>query len=128
MTWLTEQVQSITVSWTSTNRHASASNVGSKHRPPPNKDGSNCFGLTDRGLCVPEKAAGVLSWPAIVTPVNNETPWPIPLLLAELTLPPDRFAAIDCRISHVKVTVAPDHRMTAKAYLWFAHTLLAPAK
>jgi hypothetical protein len=37
-------------------------------------------------------------------------------------------AAIDCCISHVKVTVVQDGVAEAKAYLWFAHTLLKPPR
>ena len=53
--------------------------------------------------------------------------WPEDLIVQSLTRPPDVLGVIERRLSHVKLTCTPEHRVTAKAYFGFGH-LWVPAR
>jgi hypothetical protein len=82
--------------------------------------------LVDRGACGSDQRDAFLAWPQTVTPVNSPEPWPVPFIVSELKAPGDRFGAVHCRVSHVKVSSAPGQELRAKGYLAFAHTWLEP--
>jgi hypothetical protein len=86
--------------------------------------------LTALGLSSAEKAGALLTWPGTLTPLNSSRPWPDDLIAQSLTQPEDSLSLIDRRLSHVKLTFAPGHAVSAKAYFWYVHAFArgAPAE
>jgi hypothetical protein len=82
--------------------------------------------LVDLGVCAPEKAGALRRWPGVVTPLDPPAPWPDDLVVASLAQPEDVFGVVERRLSHVKLTVAPNAQVSAKAYFGFGH-VWAPA-
>jgi squalene-hopene/tetraprenyl-beta-curcumene cyclase len=83
--------------------------------------------LVALGMCAEEKADALLRWPGRVTPVDDLVGWPADLIVRSLTRPPDLLGVIERRLSHLKVTCAPDVRTEVKAYFGYGHLWL-PAR
>lgn len=76
--------------------------------------------LVSENLATIEKCTGLRAWEASLTPAAR-VPWSAPLIVESLLAPPDVFARIETRLSHIKLVYAPPEPVQAKAYLWFAH-------
>ena len=82
--------------------------------------------LVARGWCAPEKAAALLRWPGAVTPLDGRASWPDDLVVTSLARGADELGVVERRVSHVKLTIAPNAPVAAKAYFGFGH-VWAPA-
>jgi hypothetical protein len=77
--------------------------------------------LVARGLCAPSKRHALLTWPGVIEPVPGLTPWPDGLIAESLLQPADCFGVFDRRLSHVKISCAPERQVSAKAYFGYMH-------
>ena len=75
--------------------------------------------LVREGLCRPERRDRILAWPKALTPAVASGDWPHPLVLDALVRSPGEIGWLDCRISHVKITLGEDRAPSAKAYFGF---------
>ncbi|MET4700188.1 hypothetical protein ABIE65_003227 [Constrictibacter sp. MBR-5] len=75
--------------------------------------------LAADGLADTETSDAVLAWPAVITPRTAEQPWPERLIIDDLLRGKHQAGWIECRISHVKVTLGADGPPRAKAYVGF---------
>lgn len=75
--------------------------------------------LAADGLADTETSDAVLAWPAVITPRTAEQPWPERLIIDDLLRGKHQAGWIECRISHVKVTLGADGPPRAKAYIGF---------
>jgi hypothetical protein len=82
--------------------------------------------LVDLELCAPDKADALLRWPGAVTPLDPSAPWPDDLVVASLARPADELGLVERRLSHVKLTLAPNAPVSAKAYFGFGHVWAQP--
>ena len=78
-------------------------------------------GLTDSGMCSPEKSNAIIDWEKIIKPPNTPQLWPENLIMEALLRGPDRFSLISQAINHIKIVYDPVRPPEAKAYLWFGH-------
>lgn len=75
--------------------------------------------LVAAGTCSRERSDAVLRWPAPLHPATARAAWPASLICAALLREPGDSGWLDCRISHVKLSLRPDQPLSAKAYLGF---------
>ncbi len=78
--------------------------------------------LVREGLCSREARDRILAWPAILTPDAVAGDWPHSLVMEALARSPKEIGWLECRISHVKVTLAEDRSLAAKAYIGFVES------
>lgn len=74
--------------------------------------------LVDLGLCDAEQRTRLLAWPATLTPMSTPE-WPDALLIDALLREPQDVRWLQCRLSHVKVTLPNGHAPSAKGYIGF---------
>ncbi len=74
--------------------------------------------LVDLGLCEAEQRTRLLAWPAVLTPVSTPD-WPDALLIDALLRDPQDVRWLQCRLSHVKVTLPHADTPSAKGYVGF---------
>ncbi len=84
--------------------------------------------LTALGVSSADKARALLDWPDTLTPLDSPGPWPEDLIAQSLTQPEDALSLLDRRLSHVKLTFAPDQAVTAKAYFGYVHVWMRGAE
>ena len=77
--------------------------------------------LVEQGLCTPDKAAALQSWPGRTQPTTNTSPWPDHLLVSSLLRPPDQFGLFERFISHIKIDYRPGALLETKGYLGWNH-------
>jgi hypothetical protein len=75
--------------------------------------------LVKEGMCRQERRESVLAWPAILTPAETTGDWPHELVMEALRHSPQKIGWLECRISHVKVTLTEGRPPAAKAYFGF---------
>jgi hypothetical protein len=73
------------------------------------------------GLCTPEKRAALERIGARLYPEDEGQEWPASWIVAAVTAPPRFVPWFERRLSHVKVSVAADGEVTAKAYASAQH-------
>ena len=74
--------------------------------------------LVDHGLCATEQRTRLLAWPATLTPVSTPA-WPEALLIDALLRDPQEVRWLQCRLSHVKVSLPHGQAASAKGYVGF---------
>lgn len=74
--------------------------------------------LVDLGLCAAEQRTRLLAWPAVLTPMSTPE-WPDALLIDALLRDPQDVRWLQCRLSHVKVTLPHGDVPSAKGYVGF---------
>ncbi|WP_056549976.1 prenyltransferase/squalene oxidase repeat-containing protein [Sphingomonas sp. Root50] len=74
--------------------------------------------LVEEDLCTPVRRDQMLAWPARLTPLSSRH-WPEALITDALLRAEAGSRWLDCRISHVKVTIAPGQQAPAKGYFGF---------
>ena len=79
--------------------------------------------LRTLGLCSEREHAFFSAWPAWLTPSDPTLRWPESLILESLGRPAGEFSAIECRLGHVKLSMAPGqgHTDGLKAKLYFGY-------
>jgi hypothetical protein len=75
--------------------------------------------LVRKRLCSRELRDRLVAWPAVLTPDTATGDWPHALVMDALARSPREIGWLECRISHVKVTLAGDRPRSAKAYFGF---------
>jgi hypothetical protein len=75
--------------------------------------------LVVEGLCDPRQRDRMLAWPAAIAPHSAAAAWPDALVIDALARSPAEIGWLDCRISHVKVSLHDDRPERAKGYLGF---------
>lgn len=80
------------------------------------------------GLCTPDKCDALERVGARIYPEQAGVDWPASWIAATLRAPSQHVPWFERRVSHVKVSIAPDGRTSAKAYLSGQHywTRMAP--
>lgn len=74
--------------------------------------------LVDLGVCATEQQRRLLSWPATLTP-SSIGKWPDALLMDALLRGLQEVRWLQCRLSHVKVTLRHGQAPSAKGYVGF---------
>jgi hypothetical protein len=74
--------------------------------------------FVDLGLCAPDQSAQLLAWPSTLTPILMPE-WPDALLIDALLRDPQDVRWLQCRLSHVKVTLPDRWAPFAKGYVGF---------
>lgn len=74
--------------------------------------------LVHNKLCTPEQREQLLAWPAALTPLSASQ-WPEALITDALLRNDPGLRWLDCRISHVKVTLSHGQPARAKGYVGF---------
>ncbi|MBA4761174.1 hypothetical protein [Sphingomonas sp.] len=82
--------------------------------------------LVEDGLCTPARRDQLLDWPAVLTPLSAQH-WPEALIADALLRTAPGVRWLDCRISHAKVTLAPEQPPRAKGYFGFIEVQNPPA-
>ena len=82
--------------------------------------------LVQQSLCTPLKKEQLLQWPGVTHPLNAPSPWPEQLIIQSLFRPDAKLECLDRQLSHIKLVWRPQHRLQAKAYLWFQHRFMLP--
>ncbi len=75
--------------------------------------------LARTGLCTPDAHRRLLSWPKQILPHQAQQDWPGILIAQSLGEGPENLSWIDCRISHVKLSLRGDGCRAAKVYIGF---------
>jgi len=81
--------------------------------------------LVQEGLCTPDRRDQLLAWPAKLTPISSSQ-WPETLITDALLRTDPAVHWLDCRISHVKVVLAPRQPPKAKGYFGFVEVRNLP--
>lgn len=84
--------------------------------------------LVVQELCSPEKRGALLAWSGLIAADACQGLWPEDLIVQSLLRPPTDLSLFTKRISHVKVSLAPDGRLEAKGYLSFSHSWIDLAR
>ncbi len=74
--------------------------------------------LVDAGLCAADQRDRLLAWPAVLSPASNDS-WPDSLLVDGLLRGAQDIRWLECRMSHVKVTLPAGGEPSAKGYFGF---------
>lgn len=74
--------------------------------------------LVERGVCSALQRDQLLAWPAALTPVSSNG-WPETLLVDALLRSEQGDQWLECRMSHVKITLAAGRTPSAKGYFGF---------
>lgn len=74
--------------------------------------------LVDAGLCGAPQRDRLLAWPAVLSPASVDT-WPDSLLMDGLVRGEQDLRWLECRLSHVKITLPEDGDPGAKGYFGF---------
>lgn len=74
--------------------------------------------LVEQGLCTASRREQLLAWPAALTPVSAKN-WPEALLVDALLQGAQAVRWLDCRLSHVKVSLTAGLAPSAKGYFGF---------
>lgn len=82
--------------------------------------------LVSNQLCTPAQREQLLTWPAALTPLSAAE-WPEALITDALLRTEPDLRWLDCRISHVKVTLAHGQPAHAKGYFGFIEVQNPPA-
>lgn len=77
--------------------------------------------LSGLGLCSPAKRRALEAFDSNLYPEAPDQPWPASWLLAALASPPQFVPWVERRISHLKLAIAPDGTLKAKAYVSAQH-------
>ena len=74
--------------------------------------------LVDAGLCAADQRERLLAWPAILSPASVDL-WPDSMLIDGLLRDGRDIRWLECRMSHVKITLSADGGASAKGYFGF---------
>lgn len=74
--------------------------------------------LVDAGLCAADQRERLLAWPAVLSPASVDH-WPDPMLIDGLLRDARDIRWLECRMSHVKITLPADGGASAKGYFGF---------
>jgi hypothetical protein len=77
--------------------------------------------LASLGLSSLENADAIVRWPGTLTPLSSPGPWPEDLIVQSLTRPENEFGVLERRLSHLKLSFAPDLPVSAKLYFGYGH-------
>lgn len=80
--------------------------------------------LVNRGLCLPAKRDGLVSWLGHMHPRSHGDVWPESLVRLSDRLGRDTMSVFLRIINHIKVSYQPDQPLEAKAYLGLVQTWL----
>jgi hypothetical protein len=88
--------------------------------------------LCAEGLCAADKREALEALPACLYPEQSDQTWPASWLVGAVLSPPHCVPWLERRISHLKLSIAGDGRVAAKAYVsaqhfWSRHAI-PPAK
>jgi len=83
--------------------------------------------LTEDGLCLPEKAAGLMAWFGITHERRHRAIWPPSLLQRKAALGLEEASIFRRWIHHLKITIDGKGGVSAKAYLAVAPGFIADA-
>src|SRR6185312_6431469 len=81
--------------------------------------------LTEDGLCLPEKAAGLMAWFGITHERRHRAIWPPSLLQLKAALGLEEASIFRRWIHHLKITIDGKGGVSAKAYLAVAPGFIA---